>query len=269
MDIYYKSKEEIELIRKSSLLVSYTLAEVAKFLKPGMTTLDIDKLAEEYITDHGGIPSFKDYKGFPNAACISVNNAVVHGIPGNYVLQEGDIVSVDLGVLMNGFHGDSAYTFALGEPAPEILKLLRVTKDSLYVGIEMAVAGKRIGDISNAIQTYTEKQRGYGVVRELVGHGLGKELHEDPQVPNFGRRGKGPVMKEGLVICIEPMINLGKKDVRYLDDGWTVVTRDGKMSAHYEHVVMVRKGPADILSSYKEIEEAERANPALNTSYFE
>lgn len=268
MKINYKSQEEIELIRKSSLLVSDTLAEVAGFLKPGMTTLDIDKKAEEFIIAHGGIPSFKHYRGFPNAACISVNQAVVHGIPGNYILKSGDVVSVDLGVLMNGFHGDSAYTFALGEVSQQILDLMQVTKESLYLGIEMAVAGNRIGDISYAIQQYTENERGYGVVRELVGHGLGRELHEDPQVPNYGKRGRGPIMKEGLVICIEPMVNLGKKGVSYLDDGWTVVTRDGLPSAHYEHVVHVRKGEAEVLSSFVEIEKAEKANTELNSGYF-
>lgn len=266
--IYYKTRDEIELMRQSALMVSRTLAEVARILKPGMSTAQLDKIIEQYMLDHGAVPSFKGYRGFPNAACISVNDAVVHGIPNAYELREGDVVSVDCGVILQGFHGDSAYTFALGELTPETMDLLRVTKKSLYLGIEKAVAGNRIGDISNAIQQFTENQHHYGVVRDLVGHGLGRSLHEDPQIPNYGRRGHGQVLKEGLVICIEPMINLGVKEVNYQDDGWTVVTRDGKASAHYEHVVLVKKGAAEVLSSFEEIEAEERANPVLNSEYY-
>lgn len=266
--IYYKTRDEVELMRKSALMVSETLAAVAGMIRPGVTTQALDEFIEKYMLDHGAVPSFKGYRGFPNAACISVNEAVVHGIPGGYALQDGDIVSVDCGVILNGFHGDSAYTFAVGAVSPEVLTLLRVTKASLYKGIEKAVAGNRIGDISHAIQQATEQEHGYGVVRDLVGHGLGRSLHEDPQIPNYGRRGHGPVLKEGLVICIEPMINLGGRDVSYEDDGWTVVTRDGKPSAHYEHVVLVAKGQADVLSSFEGIEAAEKANPALNAAYY-
>jgi methionyl aminopeptidase len=265
--IHYKSKEEIELMRKSALLVSATLEEVAKALKPGMTTLEVDGLAEQFILDNGAVPSFKNYRGFPNTCCISVNEAVVHGIPNNYVLKDGDIVSVDVGVYLNDFHGDSAYTFAIGNVQENVLQLMGATKASLYKGIEKAVAGNRIGDIAYAIQEYTEKERRYGVVRELVGHGVGRNLHEDPQVPNYGKRGSGPIMKEGLVIAIEPMINLGVKEVEYLDDGWTVVTRDDKPSVHYEHTVAVMKGKADVLSSFAGIEQAEKQNAELNSNY--
>lgn len=266
--IYYKTSEEVALMRKSALMVSAALAEAARILKPGMTTLELDGHIEAFMRAQGAEPSFKGYHGYPNATCISVNKAVVHGIPGDYVLQEGDLVSVDCGVLMNGFHGDSAYTFALGKVPDELLQLMRVTKESLYLGIDKAVAGQRVGDISWAVQQCCEKQHGYGVVRDLVGHGLGRDLHEDPQVPNYGRRGHGQVLKDGLVICIEPMINLGVKEVNYLEDGWTVVTRDGKPSVHFEHELVVRKGQADVLSSFQEIEEAEKANEHLNTEYY-
>jgi methionyl aminopeptidase len=265
--IHYKNREEIELMRKSALLVSATLEEVAKALKPGMTTLDVDRLADQFIRDNGAVPSFKDYRGYPKSTCISVNDEVVHGIPNSYVLQEGDIVSVDVGVYLNGFHGDSAYTFAIGDVKAEVLQLMAATKAALYRGIEKAVAGNRVGDIAFAIQEYAEKERGYGVVRELVGHGVGKHLHEDPQVPNYGKRGSGPILKEGLVIAIEPMVNLGSKDVAYMDDGWTVATRDEKPSVHYEHTVAVMKGKADVLSSFAGIEKAEQQNTALNSSY--
>lgn len=266
--VYYKTNEEIELIRKSCLLVSATLAEVANFLKPGVTTLQTDLLAEKFIRDHGAVPSFKNYKGFPFTCCISVNDAVVHGFPNNEVLKEGDIVSVDVGAFMNGFHGDSAYTFAIGSVPDEVKQLLRVTKESLYKGVEKAIAGNRVGDISFAVQEYTERRHGYGVVRELVGHGLGRQLHEDPQVPNYGKRGSGLKMREGLVIAIEPMINMGKKEVYYDDDGWTVKTRDGKPAAHYEHTVCVQKSKPDILSSFSDIEANEKANPNLDASYY-
>lgn len=266
--VYYKTKDEIELIRKSCLLVSATLAEVARFLKPGITTLQIDTLAEKFIRDHGAIPSFKNYHGFPFTSCISVNDAVVHGFPNNNVLKEGDVVSVDLGAFMNGYHGDSAYTFALGEVTDDIKQLLRVTKESLYKGVEKAVSGNRVGDISHAVQEHAEKKFNYGVVRELVGHGLGKDLHEEPQVPNYGRRGTGLKMKEGLVIAIEPMINMGRKEIYYDDDGWTVKTKDGLPAAHYEHTVCVQKSKPDILSSFAEIEAGEKANPDINASYY-
>lgn len=265
--VNYKSAAEIEIMRHSSLLVGQAIAEVAKMLKPGVTTNQADKIAFDFIKDNGGVPSFLNYKGFPFTACISVNDAVVHGFPTDDVLKEGDVVSVDIGVFKNGFHGDSAYTFAIGEVGEEVLQLMKVTKESLYKGIEKAHHGNRVGDVAFAIQDYTERLHGYGVVRELVGHGLGRSLHEDPQVPNYGKRGNGPKLKDGMVIAIEPMINLGVKEVFYDTDGWTVRTKDQKPSAHYEHTVCIRKGKADILSSFKEIEEAEKANANLNSSY--
>lgn len=266
--IFYKTAAEIEVMRESCLLVGKVIAEVAQFLKPGYTTMQANNIAEQVIRDNGAVPNFLHYKGYPYTACISVNDAVVHGFPTNEVLKEGDIVSVDLGVFKNGFHGDSAYTFALGDPGEEVLTMMRVTKESLYKGIDKAVHGNRVGDIAFAIQDFTERLHGYGVVRELVGHGLGRSLHEDPQVPNFGKRGNGPTLKEGMVIAIEPMINLGVKDVFYDDDGWTIRTKDGKASAHYEHNVCVKKGKADILSSFAAIEAAEKANPNLNSNYY-
>jgi methionyl aminopeptidase len=260
-----KTHEQVELMRKSALLVSKTLAEVAGMLRPGMTTLAIDKMIGDFIRDHQGVPSFLDYHGYPFNSCISVNDVVVHGFPNNNELKEGDIATIDIGVILNGWHGDHAYTFAIGDPGKEVMKLITVTKASLYKGIEKAVAGNRVGDISFEIQDYTEKKHGYGVVRELVGHGLGKNLHEDPQVPNYGKRGSGPKMKEGLVLAIEPMINLGKKEVFTEADGWTVKTKDGKPSVHFEHDVCIKKGKADILSDYSIIEKAERANSNLFT----
>ncbi len=253
MAIYYKTKEEVELVRKSSLLVGKTLAEVAKLIRPGVTTAGLDKVAEEFILDNGGVPSFKGYNGYPATLCVSVNSVVVHGIPGTYELQDGDIVSVDCGVFMNGFHGDSAYTFPVGAVNPEILDLLKVTKECLHRGIEAAVFGKRLGDISYTIQEYAES-KGYSVVRELVGHGVGKNLHEAPEVPNFGKRGSGPVLQEGLVIAIEPMINLGKKAVKTERDGWTIRTLDNRPSAHFEHTIAVQPGKADVLSTFEYIE---------------
>lgn len=266
--IQLKNADQIELIRKSCLLVSDTLAGVASIIKPGMTTLAIDQYAEQFIRDNNAIPSFKNYKSFPFTCCISVNDAVVHGFPNKSELKDGDVVSVDVGAFMNGYHGDSAYTFAIGEISEQTKSLLRVTKESLYLGIEKAVAGNRVGDISAAVQEYTERKFGYGVVRELVGHGLGKSLHEDPQVPNYGKRGSGVKLQEGLVIAIEPMINLGVRNIVHDDDGWTVRTRDGKPSAHYEHTLAVRKEKADILSSFKQIEANEKANAALDSSYY-
>lgn len=262
-----KSNEEVELMRHSALLVSKTLSEVAKLLKPGITTLAIDKMIGSFISDHHAVPSFLNYRGYLFNSCISVNDVVVHGLPGNKELKEGDIVSIDIGIILNGWHGDHAYTFAIGNPGEAVIQLIRVTKESLYKGIEKAVAGNRVGDIAFAIQEYTERKHGYGVVRELVGHGVGRNLHEDPQVPNYGRRGSGSKLKEGLVLAIEPMINLGKKDVYTEADGWTVRTKDGKPSVHFEHDVCVRKIKADILSDYSIIEAAEKSNPNLFSNY--
>ena len=252
--IQYKTDEEIRLLKQSSLLVGKTLAEVAKLIRPGVKTIDLDKIAEEFIRDHGAVSGFKGYGGFPNTLCISVNEQVVHGIPNKKELKDGDIVSIDCGTIMNDFYGDSAYTFAVGEVDKEILLLLERTKESLYKGIEMAVSGKRIGDIGYEIQTYTE-QFGYGVVRDLVGHGLGRNLHEKPEVPNYGKRGTGVKLKEGMVLAIEPMINLGTKDIIQERDGWTIRTADRKPSAHFEHDVAIRKGKAEILSTFEYIEE--------------
>jgi methionyl aminopeptidase len=266
--INYKTAEEVELIRQSCLLVGHTIAEVAKLIKPGATTLQLDTASEKFIRDNGAVPSFKNYKGFPYASCISVNDAVVHGFPTNNILKEGDVISVDIGVFKNGYHGDSAYTFAIGNVNDDVKQLMRVTKESLYKAIEKAIAGNRVGDIAFAVQEHTERKHGYGVVRELVGHGLGKDLHEDPQVPNYGKRGSGTKLKEGVVIAIEPMINMGKKDVVNDTDGWTVRTKDGKPSAHYEHTVCVKKDKADILSSFTSIEAAEKANENLCSDYY-
>lgn len=252
--IQYKTDEEIRLLKQSSLLVGKTLAEVAKLIRPGVKTIELDKIAEEFIRDHGAVPGFKGYGGFPNTLCISVNEQVVHGIPNKKELKDGDIVSIDCGTIMNEFYGDSAYTFAVGEVDKEILLLLERTKESLYKGIEMAVSGKRIGDIGYEIQAYTE-QFGYGVVRDLVGHGLGRNLHEKPEVPNYGKRGTGVKLKEGMVLAIEPMINLGTKDIIQEKDGWTIRTADRKPSAHFEHDVAIRKGKAEILSTFEYIEE--------------
>ncbi len=262
-DIYYKTESEIELIRTSNLMVSKTLAMIAEVLRPGITGRMIDKLAESFIQDHGAVPSFKGYGGFPATLCVSRNEVVVHGIPDDTEFVEGDIVSVDCGVYHQGFHGDSAYTFAIGEVSGQVLDLLRATRKSLYLGIEQAVAGNRLGDIGFAIQQYTEKIHGYGVVREMVGHGVGRNLHEKPEVPNYGKRGKGMIMKEGLVIAIEPMINLGDYRVRQMNDGWTIVTRDKKPSAHFEHSVAVGKNSADILSDHSFVENAVKNNPNL------
>ncbi len=252
--IFYKTEEEIELIRESSLLVGKTLAEVAKIIKPGITTLDLDKLAEEFIRDNDAIPGFLGMYDFPNTLCTSLNAAVVHGIPNNKPLKNGDIISVDCGVFKNGFYGDVAYTFEVGEVDENIKKLLRITRECLEKAIEVAVAGNRIGDIGFAVQHHAESN-GYGVVRELVGHGLGRDLHEAPEVPNYGRKGTGLMLKEGLVIAIEPMINMGVRNVIQDKDGWTIVTKDGKPSAHYEQDIVIRKGKADVLSSHKFVEE--------------
>jgi methionyl aminopeptidase len=252
--LYFKTDEEVRLLKESNLLVSKTLAEVARFIKPGITTLYLDSIAEKFILDHSAIPAFKGYGGFPKTLCTSVNDQVVHGIPSDYQLKEGDIISIDCGVILNGWYGDSAYTFAVGKISEEIKRLLKFTKASLEEGVKEAVAGNRVGDISNAIQTKAESG-GYSVVRELVGHGIGKKLHEAPEVPNFGKKGTGPKMEKGLVICIEPMINLGNKETFQMNDGWTIKTADGKPSAHFEYAVAVNKGKADVLTTFKFIEE--------------
>ncbi|MFN8322881.1 MAG: type I methionyl aminopeptidase [Chitinophagales bacterium] len=263
MAIKIKTNEEIELIRKSSEVLSKALAEVAKAIQAGTNGLVLDKIAEDFIRDHGGKPSFKGYHGFPNSLCISVNDDVVHGIPHAIAYQEGDIISVDCGVFMNGFHGDMAYTFGVGELNPEIERLLKVTKQSLYLGIEQATTGKRTGDIGFAVQDYCERQNPYKCVRELVGHGIGRTLHEDPQVPNYGRKGDGARLPENCVIAIEPMVNMGKKDVYTKKDNWTIATQDGAPSAHFEHTVLVKAQHAELLTSFEWIEAAIQVNAAL------
>jgi methionyl aminopeptidase len=253
--IILKTDEEIELLREANLVVARTLGEVARWVAPGITTRRLNQIADEYIRSQGCIPGFLGLYGFPGSVCISVNENVVHGIPSNYALEEGDIVSVDCGaVTPAGYNGDSTYTFCVGEVNEEVKQLLRTTKEALYLGIEKAVPGNRIGDIGNAIQTYCEK-RGYGVVREFVGHGVGKKLHEDPEVPNYGRRGTGPLIKNGMTIAIEPMINMGSKNVFQEADGWTCRTKDRKPSAHFEHSIAVHHGKPDILSSFDYVKE--------------
>ena len=252
--IHYKSEEEIDLVRESSLLVAKTHAEIAKLIKPGISTLSIDKIAEEYIRDNNGVPAFKGYNGFPCTLCMSPNEQVVHGIPNSDLLANNSILSVDCGVYMNGYYGDSAFTYEVGDVDNNVKQLLKVTKESLYKGIEKAIVGNRIGDISYAVQDHAEKN-GYGVVRELVGHGLGKKLHESPEVPNYGKRGSGIKLKKGLVIAIEPMINMGKRNILQHSDGWTITTLDSQPSAHFEHTIVVRNEKAEILSSFEDIEK--------------
>ena len=252
--IIYKNSEEIEHVRESALLVSKTLGELKKYIFPGAIPLDLDKIAETYIRDHGGEPGFLGMYGFPNSLCISINEEVVHGIPNNTPLQNGDIISIDCGVLKNNYYGDHAYTFTVGEVEKKVKKLLEVTKESLYRGIEKLKVGNRIGDISSEIQQYTESH-GYGVVRELVGHGLGKNLHEEPDIPNFGTENTGPKIENGLVVAIEPMINLGGKDVEQASDGWTIITKDRQPSAHFEHNIAVIDGKPNILSTFDFIEK--------------
>lgn len=259
--IYLKTEDEIELLREANLLVSATLAEIAKVIRPGVTTNELDKLAETFIRDHGAQPTFKGFPNpyggpFPASICASVNDEVVHGIPNDNPLKDGDIVSVDCGTLLNGFNGDSCYTFCVGEVSEEIKHLLKTTKESLYKGIEAAIAGKRLGDIGYAVQTCCE-QEGYGVVREFVGHGIGKEMHEEPAVPNYGRRGNGVQIKNGLCIAIEPMITQGSPQIVMMPDRWTIKTQDGKWAAHFEHTIAVHHGKADILSTFEEIEKIE------------
>jgi len=252
--LYLKTDEEVGLLRESNMLVSRTLAEIAAIIRPGVTTLYLDKIAEAFIRDNGAVPAFKGYGGFPNTLCTSVNDEVVHGIPSDYILKEGDILSVDCGVILEGWYGDSAYTFPVGEIKDEMRRLLDFTRASLEAGVKAAVAGNRIGDISCAVQTMAESG-GFSVVRELVGHGLGRKLHEQPEVANWGKKGTGPKMEKGLVICIEPMINAGKKDTIQMRDGWTIKTADGSPSAHFEYAVAVDKGEADVLTTFEFIEK--------------
>lgn len=264
----YKSDEEVEIQRESCLLVSATITEVAKIMKPGITTLSLDEMAETFIRDNGASPSCKGYHGYPYSLCISVNEQVVHGFPGKYLLKEGDIVSIDTVVYKNGFHGDHAYTFVIGETTKEILDLVRITKESLYVGIKQAVTGNRTGDIGQAIESYTNGKHGYGVIRDFVGHGVGREMHEDPQIPNYGKQGKGKKLIENMVLAIEPMITMGTSRINILDDGWTVVSADQSPAVHFEHNVCVKKGAPVILSDFSIIEAAEKANVNLNSSYY-
>jgi len=252
--LYLKTDEEVGFLKESNMLVSLTLAEIASIIKPGITTLYLDEIAESFIRDNGATPAFKGYGGFPNTLCTSVNDEVVHGIPSDYNLKEGDIISVDCGVILNGWYGDSAYTFPVGEVKEEVRRLLDYTRASLEEGVHQTIAGNRIGDISNAVQMKAESG-GYSVVRELVGHGIGKKLHEQPEVANWGKKGSGPKMEKGLVICIEPMINLGNKETVQMRDGWTIKTADGKPSAHFEYAVAVDKGKADVLTTFEFIEK--------------
>ena len=253
--IHLKTDEEIEILRENNILVSRTLAEVGRHIREGVTTREINRIAETFIRDNGAVPAFLGYQGYPASTCISVNEVVVHGIPGDRVIKEGDIVSVDVGTFLKGFVGDSAYTFAVGEVSREARQLLEVTKEALYKGTAQAKAGNRVGDISAAVQEYAESF-GYGVVRELVGHGVGRKMHESPEVPNFGARGRGPLLKEGMVICIEPMINMGTRAVVFERDGWTVRTKDRKPSAHFEYAVAVRRDGPDVLTDFSIIEQA-------------
>ncbi len=262
--VYLKTDEEVELLRKANLLVGKTLAELAKAIQPGVTTKQLDAIADTFIRDNGAVPTFKGFPNpygspFPASICTSVNHQVVHGVPNDIPLKDGDIVSIDCGTKLDGYCGDSCYTFAVGEISEEVQKLLVTTKEALYKGIEQAVVGHRLGDISNAVQRHCESQ-GYGVVREFVGHGIGRDMHEDPQVPNYGKRGNGILLKNGLCIAIEPMITMGAKEIYMQEDHWGIITRDKKPAAHYEHTICVRKGKADILSSFKEIEKVLREN---------
>jgi len=259
--IFIRSDEEIDLIKISAQVLGKAHAEVAKLIRPGVKTKELDRVAETFIKDNGGIPSFLGYNKFPASLCISVNEVVVHGFPSGYELKDGDIISIDCGVKLNGYHSDSAYTYPVGEVNQSVRKLLARTKESLYIGLEKAIDGNRVGDIGYAIQTYTEKF-GYSVVRELVGHGVGQDLHEAPEVPNYGKRGQGPKLREGMILAIEPMINFGKKGVVQERDGWTIRTVDRKPSAHFEHTVAVRKGKPEILTTFDYI-EAVTANTSL------
>lgn len=253
--VYYKTEEEISIIKEAALILSKAHGEVASIIKEGITTKALDERAEEFIMDHGGKPSFKGYNGFTNSLCISVNSAVVHGFPSNYVIKNGDIVSIDCGVFKNGFHSDCAYTHGIGELSEDVERLLRVTKASLYKGLEQAVAGNRMGDLSATIQKEVEAA-GFSVVRELVGHGIGRSLHEGPEVPNYGKRGQGLKLQSGLVIAVEPMVNLGSKNIVQEADGWTIRTKDNKPSAHFEHTIVVRKDKPEILTTFDYIEKS-------------
>lgn len=250
-----KRAEEIEHLRENNQIVSKTLAELGRMIRPGVTTLQLDRRADEFIRDHGAEPGFLGYGGFPNSICTSVNDAVVHGIPSDYQLREGDIISIDVGTIKDGFYGDSAYTFTVGEVDEQVSSLLEATRESLFKGIDQAMAGNRVGDISWAVQNHAE-EAGFSVVREMVGHGLGSNMHESPEIPNYGKRGKGPQLKEGLVICIEPMINMGSRSIKQDRDGWTIRTMDGKPSAHFELALAIRNGEADILSTFDYIEQS-------------
>ena len=252
--IQYKTSEEVQLIKDSADILGRAHGEVAKYVKEGVKTSFLDQIAEEFIRDHQAVPSFKGYNGFPSSLCISVNEVVVHGFPSDYELKDGDIISVDCGVFHQGFHSDSAYTYPIGEVPPSVIALLKATRDSLYLGIEQAVAGNRIGDIGFAIQKFVEA-KGYTVVRELVGHGLGRKLHEAPEVPNYGKRGSGALLKAGMVIAIEPMINLGTRNIVQERDGWTIRTADRKPSAHYEHTVAILENKTEVVTTHKYIEE--------------
>lgn len=252
--VIYKTAEQIEQVRASADILSHLLAEIAKIIRPGITTMSLDTLANEYIHDHGATPAFLHYQGFPHSLCISVNDQVVHGFPSDYIIKDGDIVSVDGGVNLNGYISDSAYTFGIGEISEEAQLLLDVTKESLYKGIEHAVAGKRVGDISSAIQNYVSSYN-FGIVRELVGHGVGLHLHEKPEIPNYGKRGSGTKLEQGMIICIEPMINAGRAGVKFWDDGWTISTADGKLSAHFEQMVSIQKGKPDVLLTFDHVEK--------------
>jgi methionyl aminopeptidase len=252
--IHYKTSEEVLKIKESANILGKAHGEIAKYVKEGVKTSFLDKIAEEFIRDNGGVPSFKGYNGFPASLCISVNEVVVHGFPSEYELKDGDIISVDCGVFHQGFHSDSAYTYPIGEVSPSVLALLKATRDSLYLGIEQAKFGNRVGDIGHAIQKFVEA-KGYTVVRELVGHGLGKKLHEAPEVPNYGKKGSGPLLKQGMVIAIEPMINLGSRNIVQERDGWTIRTADRKPSAHYEHTVAIFEDRTEVLTTHKYIEE--------------
>lgn len=262
MQIYLKTEEEIDLMRRANMLVAHTLGELARHIKPGISTLQLDKIADEYIRDHGAVPTFRGYPNpyggpFPGSICASVNEVVVHGVPSaDVILKDGDIISVDCGTLLDGFNGDSCYTFCVGEVSDEVKQLLKVTKESLYLGIEQAVAGHHLGDIGYAVQQHCESN-GYGVVREFVGHGIGRDMHEDPQVPNYGRRGNGTKLKANMCIAIEPMITMGDRKVGLMPDKWTVVTLDGKPAAHFEHTIAISKGKSEILSSFEEVEQIE------------
>ena len=252
--INYKTSEEVHIIKESADILGRAHGEVAKYVKEGVKTSFLDKIAEEFIRDHKAVPSFKGYNGFPSSLCISVNEVVVHGFPSDYELKDGDIISVDCGVFHQGFHSDSAYTYPIGEVSPSVLALLKATKDSLYLGIEKAVFGNRLGDVGNAIQRFVEA-KGYTVVRELVGHGIGRNLHESPEVPNYGKKGSGPLLKAGMVIAIEPMVNLGTRNIVQERDGWTIRTADRKPSAHYEHTVAIFEDKTEVLTTHKYIEE--------------